>query len=89
MDNGVDKQIEKRYPRLWQGLVFFAAVIVVMVVICAPLQLYLGLIGVALTELIFLVMALIAAGLSRCAFADLFPMNLPAPLRPRSWRNRP
>ena len=81
MENGVDKQIEKRYPRLWQGLVFFAAVIIAMVVICAPLQMYLGLIGVALTELIFLVMALIAAGLSRCAFSDLFPMNLPAPLR--------
>ncbi len=81
MDNQTERQIESRYPRLWQGLVFFAAVIAAMIVICSPIQWYLGLIGVGLTELILLGMALAAAKFSRCAFADIFPLHLPAPLR--------
>jgi hypothetical protein len=46
------------------GIVWFVGVMVVFIFLCAPLQYYLGMTGLALTELIILIMALIPTLLS-------------------------
>ena len=45
----------------WHGAAFFLLVMIVFFVICVPLQSYFGLYGVAVTEIILLIMALIFA----------------------------
>nr|MBQ4318201.1 CPBP family intramembrane metalloprotease [Clostridia bacterium] len=75
------KYMKKTYPALWQGIVFFAAVIAVMLFVCAPIQAYFGLIGVAITEGILLIMALTAAVLSKCQTSAIFPLTLIPPKR--------
>jgi len=68
-----------RYPKLWQGIVFFGAVILAMILVAAPVQMELGLAGVAITEIMLLVMAVGAAILSKCRLSDVFPIVLTPP----------
>ena len=64
-----------RYPKLWQGLLLFVLVIVAMIFVATPVQIELGLSGVAITELILLMMAIGAAVLSKCRLRDIFPLE--------------
>ncbi len=73
--------MNKRYPALWQGIVFFVAVMLAMLFIATPIQLNLGLVGVALTEVILLLMALCATLFSRKNLADVFPLTLVRPMK--------
>lgn len=68
-----------RRPRFWQGIVFFFAVIAILLFGCAPLQYYFGLVGVALTEVILLAAALTAALICRCDLNEVFVFRLVPP----------
>lgn len=71
--------MKRLQPTLAQGIILFVSVIAIMIFICAPLQYYLGIWGLAITELILLGVALLAAKLAKVSFRDTFPMRLPSP----------
>lgn len=60
-----------------QGLLVFAAVLVSMIFIAAPVQYFFGIAGLAATELMLLLTALIAARILNADFKKVFPMQLP------------
>lgn len=61
----------------WHGAAFFLLVMIVFFVICVPLQSYFGLYGVAATEIILLIMALIFAKVMGYSLRSLFPVHSP------------
>lgn len=61
----------------WHGAAFFLLVMIVFFVICVPLQSYFGLYGVAATEIILLIMALIFAKVMGHSLRSLFPVHSP------------
>ena len=61
----------------WHGIVFFIVVMLVFFFICVPIQRWFGLYGLAITELILLIMALLFAKLMRYPFKILFPIRKP------------
>ncbi|MHB1155171.1 MAG: CPBP family intramembrane glutamic endopeptidase [Eubacteriales bacterium] len=62
------------------GLIVFAVVLICMVFIAAPAQYFLGIYGLAVTELMLLVIALVAARILKVNFRNTFPLKLP-PIR--------
>lgn len=67
----------RRALKPWQGIVFFIVVMLVFFFICVPIQGWFGLYGLAITELILLIMALLFAKLMRYPFKILFPIRKP------------
>ncbi|MCI8854434.1 MAG: CPBP family intramembrane metalloprotease [Lachnospiraceae bacterium] len=61
----------------WHGILFFAAVMVMMLFVAAPIQYFLGMWGLALTELLLLGMALGFALLTRRELRLVFPLRKP------------
>lgn len=61
----------------WQGILAFVVMMVLFVIIGYPVQAKLGLIGVAVTELILLAMAIGAALIFRQNLKEVFPVKLP------------
>ena len=78
--NGKYMNQEKSKNRMSQaliGLVVFIFVILAMIFICAPLQMKFGMYGVALTELIFLAIALIGIKISKYKIKDVLAIKAP------------
>lgn len=67
----------KKGLRPWQGLVFFLIVMAAMLFIAAPLQFFLGMAGVALTELLLLLLALAFILITRQDFRKILPLHRP------------
>lgn len=61
----------------WHGAVFFLIVMAIFFVICVPLQSFFGLYGVAATEIILLILALIFAKIMGYSLPSLFPVRSP------------
>lgn len=75
-----DNKIKGNRPLSFRaGVIIFLIVIVSLIVIGAPLQLYFGLYGVAATELMFAVIAVAAALILKADFKEAFPLSLPPP----------
>lgn len=70
--------IRNVFRKPWMGVLWFAVVMVVLIEGCRPLQEYFGMTGLALTELIILIMALIPAFLSGQKLSEVFPVKRPA-----------
>jgi membrane protease YdiL (CAAX protease family) len=66
----------KKYPFVW-GILIFIVTIASLIFLATPIQLALGLWGVALTELILLAIALIAVLLLRYDFKTVFHVRKP------------
>ncbi len=75
------KPINLLFRKPWMGIVWFVGVMVVFIFLCAPLQYYLGMTGLALTELIILIMALIPTLLSGQKLSEVFPIKVPSGLK--------
>lgn len=69
--------MRERTLKPWHGAAFFLLVMIVFFVICVPLQSYFGLYGVAVTEIILLIMALIFAKVMGHSLRSLFPVYSP------------
>ena len=69
--------MRERTLKPWHGAAFFLLVMIVFFVICVPLQSYFGLYGVAATEIILLIMALIFAKVMGYSLRSLFPVYSP------------
>lgn len=63
--------------KFYNGLIVFAVVLVLMVTLAFPAQLFLGIYGLALTELMLITTALIAAKILKADFKAVFPLRLP------------
>lgn len=69
--------MNRRALKPWHGIVFFIIVMLVFFFICVPIQGLFGLYGLAITELILLIMALIFAKIMRYPWKVLFPVQKP------------
>ena len=61
----------------WHGAAFFLLIMIVFFVVCVPLQSYFGLYGVAATEIILLILALLFAKVMGYSLRSLFPVHSP------------
>ena len=61
----------------WHGAAFFLLIMIVFFVVCVPLQSYFGLYGVAATEIILLILALLFAKVMGYSLRSLFPVRSP------------
>jgi len=68
---------EPRPVKFYHGLILFAVVLVSMTVLCAPLQWFLGVYGLAATEFVLLAISLAACRIMRWDSDEVFPMALP------------
>ncbi|NCB93759.1 MAG: CPBP family intramembrane metalloprotease [Clostridia bacterium] len=69
--------MNRRALKPWHGIVFFIIIMASFFFICVPMQMYWGLYGVATTELLILVIALIFARIMRFPFKVIFPVKMP------------
>lgn len=69
--------MEKKKLKPWQGIVSFVVMMVVFVLIGYPIQYKFGLIGVGITELLLLAMAIGAALIFRQNLKEVFPVKKP------------
>lgn len=69
--------MKRRVLKPWHGVVFFILVMAVFFLICAPMQMFWGMYGLAATELLILVMALIFAKVMGYPLKILFPVGKP------------
>ena len=67
----------KVQPKVWMGIVWFAIVMVVFVFVAAPIQYALGMWGVAITEIILLLMAVLPAIILKWDIKKVIPIRLP------------
>ena len=69
----------KRRPlKPWHGVVFFILIMTAFFLLCVPMQMYWGMAGLAGTELLILVMALVFAKVMGFPFRTLFPVKMPS-----------
>ncbi|MCI6998618.1 MAG: CPBP family intramembrane metalloprotease [Eubacterium sp.] len=69
----------KRRPlKPWHGVVFFILIMTAFFLLCVPMQMYWGMAGLAGTELLLLVMALVFAKVMGFPFRTLFPVKMPS-----------
>lgn len=61
----------------WHGAAFFLLIMIVFFAICVPLQSHFGLYGVAATEIILLILALLFAKVMGYSLRSLFPVHSP------------
>ena len=61
----------------WHGAAFFLLIMIVFFVVCVPLQSHFGLYGVAATEIILLILALLFAKVMGYSLRSLFPVHSP------------
>ena len=69
--------MERKKLKPWHGIVSFVVIMVLFVLVAPPIQEKLGLFGVAITELILLVMAIAAALIFKQNLKEVFPIKLP------------
>lgn len=69
----------KRRPlKPWHGVVFFILIMTAFFLLCVPMQMYWGMAGLAGTELLILVMALVFTKVMGFPFRILFPVKMPS-----------
>lgn len=69
----------KRRPlKPWHGVVFFILIMTAFFLLCVPMQMYWGIAGLAGTELLLLVMALVFAKVMGFPLRTLFPVKKPS-----------
>lgn len=75
----INSKSSKPFKQLkpYQGIGMFALVIIVMLFVAAPIQMALGMYGVAITELILLLLAIIPAILFKADLKEVFPVKKP------------
>lgn len=69
--------MRRRTLKPWHGIVFFILIMAAFFFLCVPMQMYWGMYGLAATELLILIMALIFAKIMRYPFRVLFPVKIP------------
>lgn len=69
--------MHERTLKPWHGAAFFLLIMIIFFVICVPLQSYFGLYGVAATEIILLILALLFAKVMGHSLRSLFPVHSP------------
>lgn len=69
--------MKRRVLKPWHGVVFFILIMAVFFLICVPMQMFWGMYGLAATELLILVMALVFAKLMGYPLKVLFPVGKP------------
>ena len=69
--------MRERTLKPWHGAVFFLLIMIIFFVVCVPLQSYCGLYGVAATEIILLILALLFAKVMGHPLRSLFPVHSP------------
>lgn len=75
INSNQSKQCKQLKPR--QGIGVFILVIVVMLFVAAPIQMAFGMYGVALTEVILLLLAIIPAIVFKANLKEVFPLRKP------------
>lgn len=69
--------MERKQLKPWQGIVSFIIMMIIFTVVAIPVQGNLGLIGVGITELLLLVMAVVAAKVTKQDLKEVFPIHKP------------
>lgn len=69
--------MERKQLKPWHGIVGFVIMMVIFVAVAYPIQGSLGLIGVGITELILLAMAIAAALITKQSLKEVFPIHKP------------
>lgn len=69
--------MRRRALKPWHGIVFFILIMAAFFFLCVPMQMYWGMYGLAATELLILVMAMIFAKIMGYPFRVLFPVKKP------------
>ncbi len=69
--------MEEKQLKPWHGILTFIVMMVIFLAVAIPVQGKLGLIGVGITELLLLVMAVVAAKLFRQDLKEVFPVRKP------------
>lgn len=69
--------MEQKKLKPWHGIVTFVAIMVIFVFAGVPIQAKFGLFGVAITELMLLVLAIAAALIFKQNLKEVFPIKLP------------
>lgn len=69
-------QISKK-KSIAASLIMFAAVILALIFVATPIQIYFGMVGVLLTELLLLAMAIVGAIIMKTPLKEVFPLGIP------------
>lgn len=69
--------MEQKRLKPWHGIVSFVVMMVIFVAVATPVQGNLGLIGVGITELLLLAMAIVAALIFKQNLKEVFPIKMP------------
>lgn len=69
--------MKRRALKPWHGILFFILVMAVFFLICVPMQMWWGMYGLAATELLILVMAVVFAKLMGYPLKVMFPIHKP------------
>lgn len=69
--------IMNKQPKIYQGIILFIFTILAMLVFGSTLQYLYGIYGLAMTELMLLLIAVTAASVIHCDFSEAFPMKPP------------
>ncbi|MBR6725632.1 MAG: hypothetical protein IKL81_01435, partial [Clostridia bacterium] len=69
----------KKELKYYHSIIVFAVTMVAMIFIATPLQYYLGMTGLALTEIMFGIIAFLAVVILRADFKGVFPFKAPPP----------
>ncbi len=77
----IPNTMQSVFRKPWMGVLWFFLFMAVFIFVCAPLQFRFGMTGLALTELIILIMAVIPAFLSGQKFSEVFPVKIPSGLK--------
>ncbi len=70
-----EKKRELLKPKFWMGLVWFAVVIAVMIFGMAPVQMTFGMAGVAITEVVLLILAVLPVFFLKWKGKEVFPFR--------------
>ena len=81
-----EKKRELLKPKFWMGLVWFAVVIAVMIFGMAPVQMTFGMAGVAITEVVLLILAVLPVFFLKWKGKEVFPFRRASE---KDYRNNP
>jgi len=73
----MEKLTNQEKLRPWQGFMLFAAVMVFFIFACGPMQLAWGIPGLIVTELSFLVIAIVYGLVRKIPLKEMFPIKMP------------
>lgn len=71
----INSDVKKLEIRPYHGIILFVIEIAVFIFICVPLQLNFGMLGLALTELILLLLAVIPVRAAKNSIKEVFPVK--------------